>query len=384
MDFTLIVSFVSIAILAINNKIKLKKEIGVIACLLFLIWIYTIVSSFLQVEDDIYYLQKYTRCIVSFFATYIITQSLVKRYAHKDIELTIGYVLALNLTIMWLQVFSPELKASMQAILFEAGRNNWYRVTGLLNGTSSAGIFLGLSSIYFIYLYDNHKNKFFLLSYLFSIPMFPLSGMTGLIISTAGIAIIAGKRLLGLCFIVKTLTILSFVLVLFIVLFNTSSELLDKYGITLAQKRVMVLFDDDVDIQHGNPEKSVSALLRSYSLPKKENDILFGNLQPSKSDHATTSSDAGLITNIHAYGVVGLSLLIFTLSAHALMSRKKIIVALTIAYLIAFTKNDLLFGRIIYDLYILIFFVSVLSSPTKKAVTIQSPNPGRGSDHREP
>ena len=187
-DITYLILALSIFLILFKRfELKIDKKIILVLSSIILIQIYTLISTLISQHDNLFYVVKYTRVILSFLSTYIIFNYLLSKYSYKRLLKILGYVLITHILLMWLQVFFPTFKEYIQSYLFSAGRNNWYRVTGLLNGTSSAGIFLGLSSVILFYLFLEFRERKFLYAYLISIPLYPLSAVTGFIISIAGI-----------------------------------------------------------------------------------------------------------------------------------------------------------------------------------------------------
>lgn len=360
-DFSLIVFIISLIVLLKRKfKYNIEKRLMIIFFSILLIYIYSLIITLLSPHNNIFYILKYSRVLVTLFSNYIIIKYLASKYNFKELLVGIGNVLAFHLLIMWLQVFLPGFKNMLQKYLFSAGRDNWYRVTGLMNGTSSAGIFLGISAVIFMYIYLVYKKKKFLYFYILSLPMFPLSAITGLILALVGGFLLNINKLVKFKFIFKLVLFILIFIMIFYSTYKLDIEIFDRYGITKAQDRIMLLFYDDVNVQHGNIINSVNMLLKSYSFPDMNLNFIFGNIQPSKSKFATTYSDAGIIANFHAYGLFGLSVLLISLGLHAYLSKNRLIYILTLVYLIAFFKNDLLYGRIVYDLFINVVIIIII------------------------
>lgn len=366
-DFTLISLLLAfLFLIRYRGNLRINKNFAIILASLSLVLLYTLFITIILDSNNYFFVLKYIRTIVSSISTFIIFYYLSKKNSFRVIIETVGQVLVLNVTIMWLQVFSPSFKEMLQRYLFGEGRHNWYRVTGLLNGTSSAGIFLGLASLVILYVYLVTKKKKYLVAYILSFPLYPLSAVTGLIISIIGSIILLYKCGLIRATLIIKISIFCFIFsTIFVYTFYADIPFFDKYGITTAQKRIMLLFDDNITVDHGNILVSTRALSNTYNLPPYNMQMLIGNIQPSKSEFATTTSDAGIIVNLHAYGILGLILLLGTLAIHPILAKHPLVTALTLCYVILFFKNDLLYGRIIYDLYLSIFLIVVLSKKSK-------------------
>lgn len=361
-DFTIFsIALATFLVLIKSVRIEVNKHILLIFSSIYLIQLITLFLTLFSESSNLFFALKYSRLMLSFVATYIIYLFISHRYEYKKVVMQLGYVLVFHMILMWLQVFFPSFKEIVQDLFFSAGRDNWYRVTGLMNGTSSAGIFLGLSSIVILYLYLKYKEKKFLVFFIACLPLYPLSAITGLIISLIGSGLLLYVfKAIKLGNIIKVGLAMALLIYVFIASFYADIEFLDDNGITSAQSRIMLLFDDEVSIQHGNVIESTNTLTSTYELPENNHQFLFGNIQPSKSEFATTNSDAGIITNFHAYGLIGSVLLLFTLLLHALIAKNSLISILTLCYLVAYTKNDLLFGRIIYDLYLSLVLITIM------------------------
>ncbi|NAX06305.1 hypothetical protein CAG57_14215, partial [Vibrio sp. V30_P3S12P165] len=219
-----------------------------------------------------------------------------KNYLPSKVIIILGSVLLIHPILMYIQLFFPGVRFWFIEHLPFTDNYHAFRVNGLLNGYVPGGNFLGLISTYFFFLYSKYKMFAFLIIPFLFIPLFPISGLSGLasfiigfsyfVVFKSGLRVKINVFVLSVVF--STVVITSY---------NSVVGFFPEIG--KGFDRVLVLFGANDGEVNATIDGSFSTLLSSYSIPNSALNFIFGNAQASKSEFSTTSSDSGLISNIH-------------------------------------------------------------------------------------
>ncbi|TMP02599.1 hypothetical protein CWC11_17480 [Pseudoalteromonas sp. S3178] len=179
--------------------------------------------------------------------------------------------------------------------------------------------------------------------------------MTGLIVFIVGsIGYLIAKKDWNLIsrFIVYLIIIFTFLGSLY-TFADRNNSTLNKVGAVEVFSRIDALLGKESDTR-ADPRRSVEKLADTYKFPDDGIQTIVGNGFPSKHLLATTTSDAGVVGNIHTYGVLGLSLVILSIALPSILLRTSLSIGLCLAYFVIFLKNDLAYSRIVFDFYLIV------------------------------
>ncbi|WP_237665874.1 hypothetical protein, partial [Vibrio sp. V28_P6S34P95] len=312
-----------------------------------------------QLNYESHFLMRDIRFLMSSVSIYVMSAWIInKNYLPSKVIIILGSVLLIHPILMYIQLFFPGVRFWFIEHLPFTDNYHAFRVNGLLNGYVPGGNFLGLISTYFFFLYSKYKMFAFLIIPFLFIPLFPISGLSGLasfiigfsyfVVFKSGLRVKINVFVLSVVF--STVVITSY---------NSVVGFFPEIG--KGFDRVLVLFGANDGEVNATIDGSFSTLLSSYSIPNSALNFIFGNAQASKSEFSTTSSDSGLISNIHEFGFLGLFFIFSLLAFVIFFSGNDLISILIFCCLVIFLKVDLIFSRIVFDLIVLIFSMSLLS-----------------------
>ena len=362
-DFTVLIIIFGMFLLLTSSEIRINKKINLLFFCIYFLLIYSLILIVFKTEGEtsFFYPIKYLRVLISYFFIYAIIyyffneNKIFDQGQVRKVIFALGYVLLLQPIFMVLQLVSLDFYYFMLGFMPTTGAFNGFRARGLMTGTSSGGQFLGYISIYFAFIAVKYNSKFFLLIFIGLLPLFPLSAIAGLVPY-----LFAFLYLIIYRFNLKRLVFILFLIFTFLVavftIFNQSENF--QKGFT----RILILIgDDEQHLSKSHPINSFNSLIRSIDLPDDGFQLLFGNAQPSKSTHATTNTDSGYFTNIHAFGLLGTLFLLFTISLFYFLTKSNFFLIFLVSYLIVFFKNDMSFGRIVFNYVFVIFSLFIIN-----------------------
>ncbi|WP_217524748.1 hypothetical protein [Vibrio metschnikovii] len=291
---------------------------------------------------------------IYFFSVWIIS----KRYLPSKVLILLGAVLLVHPMLMYIQLFFPDIRHWFVENLPFTDNYHAFRVNGLLNGYVPGGNFLGLICVYFFFLYSKYKIKSFLIMPFVFIPLFPISGLSGFAAFFVGFiyfVILKGDFKVKLNVIVFSIIFITLILTSYNSVVKTFPEIGQGFD------RILVLFGANDSEVNATIDGSFATLSKTYSIPESTWNFIFGNAQASKSEFSTTTSDSGLISNIHEFGILSLFLIFILLAFVVFSSKNDLILILILCCMVIFLKIDLVFSRIVFDLVVLIFSLSILS-----------------------
>lgn len=297
-------------------------------------------------------LSKALRAIVSFINISLIGIYLKKRLSGRQVIVLIGLVLLVHPFFIITEALFP-VQSVIFSVLFEwTGHSNHLRFRGLFNSTSSAGIFLGFCALIWQYLYFVNGIKLFSIPIVLAYILFPFTALTGLFVAIIGLLLLPLEKMIA-----KRIAFSTFIFIPAVVILSASLVFFpvteNKY-IGLVQGRIFTLVGvDGYSTSSGNPQVSFGKLRNSYSFP--DSNLILGNGHPSKAENATTASDAGIVANVHKFGLVGL--LAIGSILFLVGRRNEVARILSICFLVAFFKNDFFLSRIVFDLILLVSIV---------------------------
>jgi len=357
-DWTILAAVIAGYFALFDERILIERRVVYAFLGVGVLYVYIIISTFIQIPDSSFYALKYSRVFLSLISTYIILYKLVNIYRISTLEYCLALVLLAHPLFMVIQASIPEIKYFWMELYWFTGHYHEHRVVGILNGHTSAGDFLGIISAYFAYITVKYKSKLFLIVFIGIAPLFLISSLTGGIIYLISFSYLFYsltknknyeymKYLVCMCFGVLGGSIL------LISVFPSAAQSL---GISGGIRRITVIFVED-QTARDDPRGSFESLLRTSYPPSSRQDFIFGNLEPSATKAATTHTDSGLFASWHTLGIIGLSILLFSKILFAYVSKSLFIWVLTLLFIIVFIKNDISYSRIFFDYYIVAFLL---------------------------
>ena len=353
-DTTLIGAIFSILLIAKNIRIVLPITFAYF----FSVWI--LLNCYIGlIADPGASLLTIIRSILTIFNIIVVVSFLKIRFEPYQVLNLLGVILLIHPIFIVSEILLPT-----QAIVFEeifdwVGHKNDFRVRGLFNSTSSAGAFLGFCNVFWQYLYFKIGIKWPRYIIVFTFFLFPITALSGLIISLVGSLAIAA---ISTSILQKTLRFYVTMVFLMTILTLIADRAIDQYFLNqpiyyvkeLIKNRTFILIGmEGVSTQSGNPRVSLGKLSESYSFPSK--NVFFGNGFESKSEGATTGSDAGFIAKFHQIGIFGL-IYVYAFAIY-LARRNTLTRILVLCWAVAFFKNDYFFSRYFFDLIFLVFML---------------------------
>lgn len=301
------------------------------------------------------------RAFLSAVSLVIVASFLKERLDTTTILSCIGVVLILHPIFIVTEYLIPGQGPLFSDLFNWTGHYNSLRSRGFFNSTSSAGAFLGFCCVFWMYLVLR-KNLSWPKAFIFiSFALFPLTALSGLVISIVGYCLISvgSLGLIKRSFSVLVVSALTIVLVFFVVDFLVESFFFKGkafYAFDLIKSRLGILVGlDGFQTSSGNPRDSLEKLLASFDFPSE--NVWFGNGYESKHPSATTHSDAGVIAKFHQFGVFGL-FYIFCFALYFFM-RGGLGRVLIVCWAVVFFKNDYFLSRMFFDLIVLVSFVEM-------------------------
>ncbi|MEZ8356754.1 hypothetical protein AB6C56_13100 [Vibrio splendidus] len=335
-----------------NKLLYIKKKPLIFSGYTFVIYGYFFLVTFFSEALQFDEILKLIRFFLSFLSICWCVDIIVNK--SRNPLFIISRVISLHLILCLVQISFPPVNIFFQQHFLSVGNFHWYRVTGIMNGTSSAGLFLGLCSVFWFYIYQEYKSKFELALVLISVIVFPFTAMTGLAVFIVGIiSYILVRKDFGLLLKFTAGFLITSILFSSVYVFaDRNNETLNRVGVIEVLYRIDALLGKDSSTR-ADPRRSAEKLADTYRLPDDGTQIIFGNGYPSKHHLATTTSDAGVVGSIHTYGIIGLILLLISLVLPSIQFLSPLSLGLMSSYLVIFLKNDLTYSRIVFDFYLI-------------------------------
>jgi hypothetical protein len=324
--------------------------ISFIKIIIFII-LYSILISFLN-NGDYQEIFRYFRILVSVFLTILFFS--IPRITKSSINKVFITVLFMNVLVMFLNLLSPSFNSFIQLIYLDEGKelNKINRVIGLSSGYDTSGIIVLITGLYYFYMYKNNNNLIllFLLITTFVISFFISRGT---ILYVIMFSIIFGWKSLYNLSIKKVIYILSIVLLLSATIFPYVKNI-------FISSISSDMIDSDIDpnvIENQYAKTDPIEMVKSfYIIPKSTFGIFWG-------ESNAVEVDSGYIKTLNQTGVFGI---IITLISYCLLFSKvnvnkdekfnfKIILFCILSLMIvANVKNQILFTRGIFEIYLFI------------------------------
>jgi hypothetical protein len=357
-DWTLLVASIAGLILIVDQKLIIEKKIMMGYIAVGTMYVYVLISAIIQRPASIFYVLKYSRVVLSLVGTYVVLRKIASRYEIPTLEYCLGLVLLAHPLFMIAQAAIPELQSWWMNTYGFTGFYHSHRVVGFQNGHSSAGNFLGIISVYFAYISNKYESEFFLLVFVSITPLFLISSLTGGIVHVIATlyffySLVASRKYKYIKYMVLVGSVVLIGFAFSLTFLPNISQLL---GLDDGLQRITVLFIEEQTIRD-DPSESFEALLETFYLPSDTFNLIFGNLELSKTEAATTNTDSGLFASWHAFGVIGLSILLVSKLLFAYVANSRFIWTLSIIYLIVVVKNDITYSRIFFDYYFVAFLL---------------------------
>lgn len=284
--------------------------------------------------------------------------------------------ICINILIIYLEYLNiPFFKDLIRTVheFFYTTRTVDYRAKGLFPGYASAGLFMGVSSIFILIGLKLNviKGEKYLLLAMFSFFATIFTSRTGMIVSLIGIIILMFINKKENVKKIKIKKLFSYVLltVFSVFLIKSIFELVnpEMFKITLLRT-----FEFYYSYKNGSgiTTNSTEELVNTYSIPNDIHTFFIGN---NKEPWITNGiqSDAGIIQTLYQYGVLG-TLLFYLPVAIAVIyclyiNKKKSFSLLMLTMLLAFSefKGGYIYSKFIFILY-LIIFVTLINSKQKE------------------
>lgn len=349
---------------------------------LIIVFINTLVFSNYKIGEDWYYFLRITR---SYFLFYIIYILIVKFQTNQKNILKLFWSVGLiHILLVLLQYFTIGKQKlfflSLNPVYNEFINPSEYlntlvgglRVKGIMMGFDGAGILIAIWSVFSLYFF---KNIFLRLSLLM------------IAMGTSFLTSRTGLLLTGIVFIVYLILLIkqrSLILIAFIVLIISSasfviSKHIDKNS-TLLTKTMPFMLEGLVSYQKSGQFKisSLEDTLFNHSNVPISDLSIFGKPEKQKPSpdniiKSATQSDIGYIQLIGNVGVVGMIFVLLALGREAFLSHKEsktffdYRIILIFLILIANIKGPYFFGRLIFDILIILFAFRVFKKSEKES-----------------
>lgn len=350
--------------------------------LLIIVFINTLVFCNYKIGEDWYYFLRITR---SYFLFYIIYILIVKFQTNQKNILKLFWSVGLiHILLVLLQYFTIGKQKlfflSLNPVYNEFINPSEYlntlvgglRVKGIMMGFDGAGILIAIWSVLSLYLF---KNIFLRLSLLMlAVGTSFLTSRTGVLLT--GIVFIIYLILLikqrSLIFIATVFLITSSISVITYKLIDKNSTLLSKTmpfmleGIVSYQKSGQFKIESLEDTLFNHSNVPISDL-SFFGKPEKQKP------SPDNKIKKATQSDIGYIQLIGNIGVFGFILLLIVIVREAILSFKEsktffdYRIILIFLMLIANIKGPYFFGRLIFDIIIILFAFRVFKKSEKES-----------------
>lgn len=382
---SLLIAFLGLIALVIRLKDKFFKidNFEIFSTfLLIIVFINTLVFSNYKISEDWYYFLRITRSYFLFYIIYILT---IKFQINQKNTFRLFWSVGLiHILLVLFQYFSiGNLKLfflSLNPVYNEYINPSEYlnvlvgglRVKGIMMGFDGAGILIAIWSALSIYLF---KNKFLKLSFLvIGLGVSFLTSRTGILLTGIVFSIY-------IFFLIKQKSIVLISLV--ILLISSTCTLVFKYSdknSALITKTMPFMLEGLVEYKKSGQFKiaSLQDTLFNHSNVPISDFSLFGKPEKQKPSpdniiKSATQSDIGYIQLIGNVGVIGMIIVLIALGREVFLSYKEsktlfdCRIILIFLILIANIKGPYFFGRLIFDILIILFAFRVFKESEKES-----------------
>lgn len=339
---------------------------------LFVVFLFSSISYLLN--DDVFGIAR----VVRVFLMVLVSSCIAKRMNREFFLVLAALAIFLNLLFIYFEYFDiaglRDAIVDFNMMLF-GGREVSYRARGLFPGYSAAGVFSGLSAVFFLYV-SLSFNKWRIATFsFFFMAVFSaiITGRTGIFIACVGMVFLG--FVFRSSFFNYRYVFVSGLFVFFAVPFFKWMSMDESYSITLI--RAFEVFYN-YSSGAGLSSASTDSLAETFSLPYEFPDVFIGNGIQHWSDSGDSyshSSDSGYIQSAHIYGLLGLPLyympffLIWLRSALFFASGRRdmaLPLILGLCLSLAEWKGHYIYGSFMFNVFCFSFFSSRVFDSSKK------------------
>lgn len=330
--------------------------------------------SYLYYGDSFGLIRATRVLFLIFFSVY-----LLEKLSHTNIKNILLITIVFNTLLIYLEYINPaNIGEHIKQLnyIFYTSRDFDYRAKGLFPGYSYAGVFLGFSSVYLLYLItiESQVSLILLLFFLATAISTIFTSRTGILISVTGIFFLIFFHPSLFFYNIKIYSksiLIAVVTITLYLLFNFKIKSFvneDVLSMTLIRA-----FEFYTNFQQTNSlhVASTEALFETFAIPNKFPDIIIGNgMQHWINPENIFNTDSGWGQSLVMYGVIGSVIyympIFLIFKKHLTNHTSRVIIAIFILLAaLAHIKGNYLYSN---QIFIMLYSIAILSQPVLKNI----------------